>query len=130
MGVRWPGNANTTLQHTNLDAGVLTTALLAQPLNTSIDNAQVLVFWYLAITLGADIDNVSADLYRGVDHTGTLITRTSPAGFTAGSAVVMSGVYVDNVGVAADTRWCIVVTAQGGGDASTVTDGCIAVIGL
>jgi len=130
MGVRWPGNANKDLQTNSVDATVATTVLITEPLNTSIDNARVLLLWYVALSLGADLTNVVVNLYRGTDTTGTQLTRTSQADVGAGPAVVMSGVYIDDVGIAADTRWNIGVTTQGGADASTVTDGCIAVIGL
>jgi len=130
MGVRWPSNGNSNAGGLVIPATVPTVALLSAPLNLSIDNQQVLLQWYLAVTWGGDITSVVLKIIRGSTAGGTLLNSGVTVQVTSADTLVLGGCWTDIPGIVANQQYAVTLTTAGGVADSTVADASIALIAL
>jgi len=122
MGVRLPSVATKVIAN----AAVVTTTelqvVVTPPLNIALDFAQVLLFWYIALTVGAGTTAVAARLRRGVDVTGSQLTTFANVTVAANSALYLNGSYSDIPGAVAGVQYCVCILQTGATGNAAITD--------
>jgi hypothetical protein len=92
------------------------------PINLALDNAQILLFWYLAITIGTNGTSLKVFIRRGSGTAGNFINQSFLATVVAANLVVLSGHYADSPGVVAGQQYTLTATVGAASAASAVAD--------
>jgi hypothetical protein len=104
-------------------AAAAETAIATTPgINLALDNAQILLFWYLAITIGTNGTSLKIFIKRGSGTAGNFINQSFLATVAAGNLVVSSGHYADSPGVVAGQQYTLTATVGAASAVSTVAD--------
>lgn len=109
-----------------VDAILATTGSMGLP----YDNAQVLLFWFLTITLGAGATNYNVRLRRGNLATSPLINVNNANNVVASNVVTFAGCYTDLPGVAAGLQYTLTGIVTGGAAGIVVNDLCLVAMAL
>lgn len=121
MGVRFPSVASNVIIASPA-AAAETIIATTGPINEPVDNAQVLIFFYLLILIGTAGTAVGVNLRRGATLGGTLVNLSFGISTSAGSTEVLAGCYPDNPGIVAGLQYTMTATVTAATGASTVRD--------
>lgn len=130
MGARFPACGNDTLVTASVTSTTETIVLLSPTFSLTYDNAPVGINAYLIFTPGTGQTSVTFRLRRGPLLTSTLVNVATPIVTTPGNAQDWSLVYIDIPGVVANQQYCVTMTQAGGAGNATISDACIALLGL
>lgn len=132
MGVRLATNATSLASAVTLVTTAETLALTSPGINLLVDNAQLLIFWSLDVSVGASTTTVQVRIRRGSTLTGTVITLAQPwvQAVTAGTTGIFSGVYIDTPGIVAEQQYTLSVVQAAASANGTINDACLAVLCL
>lgn len=92
------------------------------PLGLFTDNAQVLLFAFIELTIGTSGTGLTLNLRRGSLVTSPLVNVGQATTVVAGNKIRSGLVYADFPGVAAGLQYTLTATITAGAAASTVTD--------
>lgn len=121
MGVRFPSVAsNVVIGSPALAAETI--ICTTPPLNIPLDFAQVLLFWYIFITIGASGTGLTLRIRRGTGLTGTQVNVTPTFSYVAGQNAGQSGCYFDTPGAIAGQQYTLTAQIPAGAAASAVGD--------
>lgn len=124
MGVRFPSVGSTTII-ASPSAGAEVVVCTTPPINEPIDNAQVLLFWYLLITIGTTATTLFATLRRGLLVASTPLNSITGRTVVAANVNQFSGCYFDFPGIVAGQQYSLSVQLPAATAASTVADVCL-----
>ncbi len=130
MGVRFPQVSSNTLLSGVLTQNTEMAVVTSPPLNISLDNAQVQIFWFYVMTLAAGTTAVSYRIRRGSGVAGTQVNVNSIIAEVASTVICRSGTYIDTPGVVAGQQYSLTVLTVAAGAAGTIQDACITVMSL
>jgi len=105
MGVHNPTVMNTTLLTTVLTQNTETAFLTTPGINLSLDNAQVLLFWWVNLGTGGSTTGIQITVRRGADLTGAIVIQPTVDRVTAATNAFFSGVFVDTPGIVANQQY-------------------------
>jgi hypothetical protein len=125
MGVRNSTGATTTVLNASMGSGADTVVFTTPPIGLVQDNAQVMIFYSLIVTLGSTATGFQLRLFRGASATGSAINVTVALTTVATNIVSVSGCYIDTPGVVGQGQYSLIGHPSGGGTASAATDGCL-----
>ena len=130
MGVDLPSVSTTTLLTSVLGQNVETAAIQSPPINLPLDNAQILIFWYLIVTTGGSTTQLGTRLRRGTGLTGTVVNIIDNTQVTAGNNIRLAGCYSDTPGIVAGQVYTLSVQSVGAAAAGAFIDGCMTLMVL
>lgn len=125
MGYRTPSNANQVLQNAAFPVNTETVALLSQPMNTPLDNPQVIIICSALYTSGSTAVTLTARLRRGTTTAGVLINVNSAITTVANANGWITFTYSDLPGTVAGLQYVFTLNPPAGGTAGTLLDGSI-----
>src|SRR5262249_19992357 len=102
-----------------------TVVLTTPAINPPLDNALVLVQWYVIFTLTAGTTAMTLRLRRGSTTADTLVNVATALTVTASTVVQMSGCYIDSPGVTANMVYSVTLQATAAAANTTCNDGCL-----
>lgn len=124
MGVRFPSVQSNVLVNANVAINAETLVVTTPPFNLPLDNAVVLLVWYMAHTIGTTATITQYSLRRGAALASALIFGATNATVVAGNSVMHSGFFFDNPGAAAGLQYsltCSDVASTGVGAIAAAT---------
>jgi hypothetical protein len=130
MGVRNASVSSNTLVATTIVTTAETVMLTTPPINQPIDNALILLFWEVEISLSAASTAVQFRIRRGTTTSGTLVNALSNTTVTAATVIRFCGHYIDTPGIVAGQQWSLSAAVLSASGNSTVQDGCISALVL
>lgn len=130
MGVRFPSQGSNTIVNTTLVTTAETVLFTTPGLNISLDFSQVLIFWWIMLTIGTGTTSFVPSIRRGTTTAGTRITLGAATTVTAGNAVSLSGCYPDIPGAVAGQQYSLTGTQNAATANGTVSDGALIVFAL
>jgi hypothetical protein len=107
MGVRFPSVQSNTLLNASVGINVETPVCTTPPLNLPLDNAVVLLFWYIVHFIGTTAATTRYLIRRGTTIAGTLVNVSANLTGTAGNQVLGSGFYFDTPGAVAGQQYTL-----------------------
>ena len=113
MGVRFPSVASSIFIAAPPASGAETVAVTTPPLTLPLDFAQVLLWWYVELVVGAGTTNCTQKLRRGASTASLLIITGAALTVTAGNTVGFTGLFVDNPGAVAGVQYSIAFLGTG-----------------
>src|SRR5260370_39032327 len=122
MGVRFPSVSSNTI--IGSPAAAAETIIATSPaLTIPLDFAQVLLFWFILLTIGTAGNAVTLRLRRGTGVTGAVVNIGGGATTAVATNVVaLSGSYADTPGAVAAQQYTLTAQIAAATAVSTVTD--------
>jgi hypothetical protein len=126
MGVHFPSVSSTTFIGPLPASATETVVLTTPPINLSLDNAQVIIHWFVDILAGTNAASHIMRIRRGTTTGGTLIGASAWFNsVTAGNQVSASGTYVDTPGVVGGQQYSLTIVQSAATGAGTFNDGAL-----
>jgi hypothetical protein len=100
------------------------------PINLFTDGAQVLLCWFLDLTIGTNGTGLAIRLRRGTAITDTVLNIAINATVVAANVVRHSGCYFDSPPNVAEQQYSLTAQVNLGSAPSTINDVCLAVMVL
>ncbi len=122
MGVRFPSVSSNTILNSPIVTSAETVVVTTPPLNLALDFAQILLFWYIVLTVGAAGNAIIPRLRRGTTIAGTLVNVAFNQTAVAGNIVASSGSYADTPGAVAGQQYSLTMQVNAATANSTVQD--------
>lgn len=130
MGVRYPTVSTTAIVNANIVTTAETIIATTPPLTLPLDFAQVLLFWYAVISLGASITSWGAKIRRGAALTSPLVNVAAGPAVIPTACSFFSGMYIDTPGAVAGQQYSLTATMTAATTNSTVNDVCLIAFAL
>jgi len=125
MGVRLASAFSSTMIANVPASGAETVILTTPTIGLTLDNAAVLIVWYLNQGIGTGTTTASARLRRGTIVSGTLINLGPFLSVTAGANANFNGCYFDTPGIVGQVQYSLTLQGTGTTGAFSNGDGCI-----
>ena len=133
MGVRFPfAGAQATVPFNALPANANETAVMVSaPFNPSIDSAQILILWYVCLTVGTGTTFIQWHVRRGSGTGGTTLNAGIPQqSVTAGQQSIFSGMAVDSPGAVGGQQYTLTIVQTAATAAANWQEGVLALLAL
>ena len=126
MGVRFPSVTSNTLANALPASAAETVVLITPPINEPIDNAQVILQWFLSLTAGTSTTGFNVRIRRGTTVAAPVVFN-GPWQFTtvAGNFATFGGCLADSPGIVAGQQYCLTLIQTAATGAGTFTDGTL-----
>jgi len=132
MGVRLPSVATPPQPTiTNIVTTAETIVLTSPPLNIPLDFSQILLFWWLTMTVGTTTTAVFVRIRRGNALTGTNLFQVATTSTAAGgNALSLSGCYGDIPGAVAGQQYVLTIQQTAATANGQLNDGALIAVVL
>ena len=130
MGVRLPSAGNNTIVNPTVVTINETVVATSQALIISLDNAQVLILWFVNLTFTAGITFGAYRIRRGTTVAGALVTVNQSVTETPSTQQMRTGIYVDTPGAVGPQQYSLTFQATAAAANTSIIDAAIMAISL